>query len=150
MSRLTVEAHDPGITTGIATGFIRPDEPMEVGSMELRFSVGAMYDHLERVLPDIIIYESFEFRNAARKGLELFSRELIGIYKLYADKHPDTIIYKQSPYQGVGGYFTNKQLKENNVYKPGMGHAMDATRHLLQWYTFGPGYRYNTKGFGPA
>lgn len=151
MATLKALAFDPGITTGIATGMIDGRAGyMEVGSTQEKYEVDELWEFLCKQVPDFIIYETFEFRNRAREGLELFSRELIGIIRMYSRRYLPKHTYDQSAYQGKGGYFTNKMLKEYNVYKPGMDHAMDATRHLCQWYTFGPGYAYNTKGFGPA
>lgn len=150
-TRLKVIAIDPGVTTGIATGIIKLGEAMEVASMQEKMEVEDMWHFLNDQQPDVIVYETFEYRNRARKGLVLFSRELIGVIRLFGRLHPATVqLHDQSAYEGVGGYFTDKQLKEGNVYKPGNPHAMDATRHLLQWYTFGPGYRYNANGFTPA
>lgn len=146
---IKVLSFDPGVTTGICTGLIFPNNPMEVGSMQKRWEVEDLWWFLDNQKPDVMVYETFEYRNRSRKGLVLFSRELIGIIRLYGRLH-QVPMFDQSAYQGVGGYFTDAQLKEGNVYKPKMVHAMDATRHLLQWYTFGPGYKYNTLGFRPA
>lgn len=144
-------ALDPGITTGIATGLISPEDGiMEVGAMQQIWRVADLWDFLEEQKPTFIIYERFDFRKRARKGLELFSRELIGVANLWAEKATERcVVTTQTAAEGKG-YYTNAKLKESNVFRPGKEHANDALRHLLHWYTFGPGFKYNTNGFRPA
>lgn len=148
---LKVMAFDPGITTGIASGLISlPDGLMEVGATQEVLTVGALFDLLEKQEPNCIVFETFEFRQRARKGLSLFPKELIGVIELYGSRKGDEIhIHRQNAAQGKT-YFTDRQLKDNNVYRPGMPHANDAMRHLLQWFTFGPGYKFNKQGYRPA
>jgi hypothetical protein len=102
--------------------------------------------HLEELQPDVIVYERFDYRNRARKGLELISRELIGVAELYTQQHPQVILHKQTA-SSVMSYYNDNRLRLDLVYKPGKEHANDAVRHLLYWFTFGPGYKYNEHGF---
>ena len=46
-------------------------------------------------------------------------------------------------------HWSNEKLKAARVYKVANEHANDAMRHLLYWWTFGPGFKYNTNGFEP-
>lgn len=151
---IVVIALDPGITTGIATGVIKNGR-MEVGSAQYKWDVYDLYKYLCRHQPDHLIYERFDYRrHKHRDGLELYSRELIGVAKLFAAIHNDLVhnlnIYEQMPAEGVGGYYTDNVLKAEGVYKVGNPHANDAVRHLLQWFTFKSGYQFNTSGFAPA
>jgi hypothetical protein len=47
----------------------------------------------------------------------------------------------------VMAYFTDKKLREAHLYKMGKPHANDAARHILYWFQFGPGYKFNKKGY---
>jgi hypothetical protein len=50
----------------------------------------------------------------------------------------------------IGGYFTDKRLKTDNIFKEGRPHSNDAARHLLHWFQFGPGFQYNELGYESA
>lgn len=157
-SVIKVVAIDPGITTGYAVGLIENGE-MGVISGQTVWNELGLWTELNRSTPDVLIYETFEFRNQPSKAkhnrIELFSRNLIGIMNLYADQAnlPDSrkicLLYKQTPFTGKS-YYSDNHLKKDKLYKPLKGgHANDAVRHLLQWFTFGPGYKYNEKGYRP-
>lgn len=135
-----VLALDPGITTGWAFGDIE-DGLLNFVCGQGRWNVRECYEFLVIRKPDIIIYETFEFRNAVKTGTELFPREIIGIIKLYGLYHEDVSLYPQNP-GNVMGYFTNVRLKNEGCYYPNSEHPRDATRHLLHWWKFGPGYAY--------
>jgi hypothetical protein len=145
---MKILAFDPGITTGYAVGYLDVEKGLlTIGASQEKFSHDVLLQYLIDTKPNLIIYEKFEYRNRARPGLELFSRELIGIIKLYyAYNSFSTTLVEQTPAQAMG-YFTDKKLKELEIYQPGKPHAMDALRHLLQWYQFGAGYQYNKLGF---
>jgi hypothetical protein len=51
------------------------------------------------------------------------------------------MVVMQTPSTGKS-FYSNEQLKEKGVYKRGIPHGMDATRHLLHWFTFGAGFQY--------
>lgn len=138
-------ALDPGVTTGYCNGLIE-DGLMVVVTGQHRWSQRDLYESIKLLDPEVIVYESFEFRRGSRDNLELYSRELIGVTELYIDQHDGVSGHVQSPSQ-VMMYFTDKKLKADGIYKPGRPHANDAARHLLYWFTFGPGYKYNTKGY---
>lgn len=151
---IVVIAFDPGITTGIATGVIRNGH-MEVGSAQHKEDVDWLWHYLNLSCPDHIVYERFDYRrHKHRDGLELFSRELIGVIRLFAAIHNEVVphveLYAQTPAEGVAGYYTDDTLKKEGLYKSGNPHANDAVRHLLQWYTFKAGYQFNTSGFSPC
>lgn len=144
-------AFDPGVTTGFAIGEI--DESigeMLVSTEQEKFSVSDVFSRLEEYVPNFIIYERFDFRNRARTGLELFSRELIGVFELYAQRNVDTQIFKQSPGNVINGYFDRRKLVEAGLWIPGKIHANEACMHLLYFFTFGAGYKYNQRGYRKA
>lgn len=157
-------ALDPGVTTGYAVGSI-DDGLMTVVTGEYRWSHIDLHQFLAETKPRHIIIERFEFRQgnpkSYRKGLELYSRELIGVVQLYAQllnnnrfAMEETEIVLQNPMKEPtkgkpsNTYFTNARLKEAGIYKTGTGgHCNDAARHLLYWFHFGAGFKYNTKGY---
>lgn len=145
---MKVIALDPGVTTGYATGLISPEGKMLVVGGQERWNHVGLYQFLVINEPNVIISERFEFRKKAREGLELFSRELIGVANLYAQLHmpPPHELVMQMP-SVIGGFFSDAQLKKDNLWKEGRGHNMDALRHLLHWYQFGSGFQYNKLGY---
>lgn len=136
---LKVVSLDPGLTTGYSLGIIE-DSSFLVSYDQEKFSHRNLWDLLKEVDPNVVICESFEFRNKARDGLVLFSCELIGVVKLYNPPH----LKMQTAAFGKAHYNDTK-LKKMDLYVPGKDHGRDALRHLLQWYTFGPGFQYNKK-----
>jgi hypothetical protein len=91
--------------------------------------------------PDVIICESFEYRNRARAGLVLVSCELIGVIKLYSQQY-NVPLFMQTAAQGKG-HFKDEIIKNMGLWIKGKPHAMDSLRHVLQWFTFGSGFQYN-------
>lgn len=152
---------DPGVTTGYAIGGIE-DGKMTVVTGQYRWDHIGLWQFLLNGKPDFVICERFEFRQGNvkdyRKGLELFSRELIGVVNLYQQletmrENREVILYMQNPMKQptkgrqTNTHFTNEVLKRSAIYKPGNEHANDAARHLLHWWEFGPGFKYNTAGY---
>jgi len=142
---MRVVAFDPGVTTGYAMGDISEDGFMVIATGQEKWSQKDLYNNLEWYKPDYIVYESFEFRRKSRDNLVLYSRELIGVIELWADVN-NVRTHVQAPAH-VMSYFTDGKLKDDNIYKPSKPHANDAARHLLYWYTFGPGYKWNQGGY---
>jgi hypothetical protein len=148
----TVVALDPGRTTGHATGYIVAGG-MEINSGQTAFSHRDLYNNLQMVKADFIVCELFEFRagTRARTKVDLYPCELMGIVSLYDQQNEDCTVYWQKPSQALGGFYTDAKLKKDGLYKAQKGgHSNDAVRHLLQWYTFGAGYKYNSEGYEPA
>lgn len=154
-------ALDPGVTTGYAMGGI-DEGKMKVVTGEARWDHIGLWQFLVNGKPNFIICERFEFRQGNpkdyRKGLELFSRELIGVVHLYQQlevtkNDREVKVYMQNPMKepkpgkASSTFFTNDVLKKAAIYKPGNGHANDAARHILHWWEFGPGFKYNTAGY---
>lgn len=151
-SRLyTVIALDPGVTTGYALGEIDEDDGfMRVVTGQERMDHKRYWEFLNYYKPDFVICEKFEFRNKARRGLELFSRELIGITHLYiALVNEGEGLYMQMAGPVIAGFFSKPQNMEG-IYKEGKIHSNEAAMHLLHWYKFGAGFKYNKRGFASA
>ncbi len=159
MAPLRAIALDPGITTGIAiltdipaasrTGFRYTD--LCNGTLHLaqeKLSVYELYSALEQWRPYQIICENFEYRNRAREKLELFSVQLIGVTNLYVQRMADCDVKVELVLQTAAtgkGHYSDAKIRGLDLWVPGKPHAMDATRHLLHWLTFGSGYRFKDK-----
>lgn len=138
---------DPGGTTGYAVGVIeRYKAPMKVKAGQAKWNHLQIYSQLTIAKPDLIVCESFQYRNRARDKLELISCEYIGVITLFAQENEIKLQF-QTPAYGVGGFYTDKKLKEIDYWVKNEPHSMDALRHLLQWYNFGSGFQFNHNGF---
>lgn len=92
--------------------------------------------------PDVIVCEDFDYRvieGGQRKGIELISRDYIGIIKLYNQTHgKEKQLVMQKPAYAVGkkAFFTDDMLKRMGLYTKGAPHTNDAVRHLLMYLCF--------------
>jgi len=155
---MKIIALDPGVTTGYAVGIKEEGQPLGVISGQAKWNELGLYNDLVSGKPNIVIYEKFESgkenpyrrRRNPNYDVELYSRNLIGVIMLYCMQH-DIFPYEQTPAKALGGHYQDTVLQQASVFKVGNPHANDAMRHLLQWYTFGPGFQYDTdkKGFEP-
>jgi len=104
--------------------------------------VDDLWRRLKRFDPEYIIIEDFEFRRgkAGAAGLNLFPKELIGVTRLY-DLLTNARVFVQKAAQGKS-YYTNPILQGLGLYRRGIPHGMDASRHLLQWCMFGFGNQF--------
>lgn len=134
-------AIDPGGTTGFCEA-TKTDKKLELWSYQkkltpMEFRILLESDYLYKRI-DYVICESFEFRKAARAGLDLTPAHLIGVTMAYVE---ESALFMQTAATGKG-YFSDDKLKQLGIYLKGRPHAMDAARHLLQWYKFGFGYQF--------
>jgi len=148
-----VIALDPGGTTGWAEWSSTPYHG-GVGIWE-HYTCGQIGEpgldyHLEldeflgsrRTENFIVIDETFEFRQGDndREGIDLISREYIGVAKRWCQENGVRHV-KQSPGEAKGfipdkpknGLAANEKLKVLGLWVPGKRHAMDAMRHLLYY-----------------
>jgi hypothetical protein len=132
---------DPGVTTGMCFGVIEADSKLVVTPKQERLIASGLWRVLETWEPQEIVCESFEFRKQSRQGLVLDSVKFIGVTELYAQLN-GARLHGQMAAHGKS-YYTDAKLKQLAIYVPGLPHGMDALRHLLHWYTFGSGYKYN-------
>lgn len=146
---MRIIAVDPGLTTGFCYAKIMENH-LYYWPFQMVDDVEEFNDRLEKFNPDYIVMEDFEFRGKARTGLVLFSVQLIGVAQLFVAKAPQVGFKLQKAAQGKS-YYTDKMLKSLGLYVRGIPHGMDASRHLLHWSTFGPGYQFfqgqQTKNF---
>lgn len=145
MATHTILALDPGKTTGICLATLT--DKLYLAPHEDMLTCGAMYNLLRwfcdaRPNNAHVIYEDFEYRNNPRMGLNLMPVKIIGIIELFKEWHEPFISFtKQSAATGKA-FYNDDRLKALGVYKVGMQHGRDATRHLLQWANFGAGGQY--------
>lgn len=128
-------AFDPGGTTGMATYDSLPLSGYP-HHMSLQIGGGEHHEELYEALtshrPDVIVCESFEYRQFAgvpKAKVELVSRDYIGVIKLYAQQHSITPVFHTA--SAAKAFVTDDKLKALDVYKPGNPHANDAMRHLI-------------------
>jgi hypothetical protein len=75
--------------------------------------------------------------------MNYFPVQLIGVARLYELTEPTGQCALSLQKASTGkAYYSDTTLKNRKLYKRGVPHGMDATRHLLQWATFGAGYQY--------
>lgn len=140
---------DPGVTTGYCYAELTPKERLVYYPFQNTEDVDDFWRRLQKFEPRYIIIESFQFRQGKqRSGINLFPRELIGVARLYSliADHP-VALYLQSAATGKS-YYRDATLKALGLRKLGdatkLVHGIDASRHLLQWVTFGAGYEFNS------
>ncbi len=136
----TVLSLDPGVTTGYVIANLQGRRiSIEVGQAE--WTLMQVFERLREVCINRgshIVYETFEYRNASRRGLNLTPVKIIGVIELMQEWFPSRGFYPQTAAQGKG-FYSDDKLKELGVYVKGKPHGRDATRHLLHWLNFGYG-----------
>ena len=73
---MIVVSLDPGITSGYTRSELKGNT-LEFIAAQAKWQEDDLWTFLHEVHPGLIIYERFEFRQRARAGVELFSRNLI-------------------------------------------------------------------------
>jgi len=148
-----VFAADPGGTTGCATAQWEPASPDDtltsVEQIKFRqWQIGPGPHHVElwstlSANPyTMFVWEEFEFRqhiyrdkdgnpHVSRHKVELISRNYIGVMELY-------VALNNAPHYSLNAsaakhFIDNEKIEQVGLWLPGMGHAMDATRHLLRY-----------------
>jgi hypothetical protein len=139
---MKILAIDPGEMTGYCYGDI-DKEKLRYTPFQAVDDVDDLWQRLNRFDPKFIVIEDFEFRKRARGGLNLFPVQFIGVARLWGQLN-ECRVFLQKAAQGKS-YYTNEVLKKHGLYLRGMEHGMDASRHLLQWTTFGYGYQFMGK-----
>lgn len=137
---------DPGDTTGYVVANIE-DTLLRLYPSQAKHSPKQFYDFLVGLNPQQVLCENFRCRNTGpgNLGLSMTSAHLIGVTMLYCEEL-DIPLRLQEPSYGEGGHFRGiNTLKRHGVYIGGANyhHAMEAMRGFMQWYWFGPGFKYN-------
>ena len=134
---------DPGVTSGYCLAYLEASR-CRYHPFQMVDDVDDFWRRLIDFEPRHLIIEDFEFRRGkyAAGGLNLFPKEMIGVARLYSSVAKHQVgLYIQKAAQGKA-YYSDKILKTKQLYLRGIPHAMDASRHLLQWLTFGPGFEH--------
>jgi hypothetical protein len=125
---------DPGITTGIILNTRRDSTfstaqyiAWQADSTSLRY----IEQSIEAAEPTEIVYEDFKHRPSLMKA-ELYSMQVIGVIRLYAEKHDIPIKAKYLP-ATAKAFWDDTKIKKIGLWKPGNGHAMDALRVMLKY-----------------
>jgi len=150
MGDYTIIALDPGGTTGWATfnaDYVEGPDGAELYNAEWRCGQldGGKHHKELAILLEMnhtqhyqIVCESFEYRNRSRPGLELVSKEYIGVAELVAqDRKLPPVVY-QTAAQGkvrnkTTAFVKPTNLKRLGLWIPGNDHAMDGYGHLLYY-----------------
>lgn len=141
-----IVALDPGGTTGVVSwtfgGWRDPATQDTSGPPEYFVSQIGPQEHHEELFGFLelqctddytVVCESFEFRQGKqRAGINLVSKEYIGVVKLFAQQRPQVRLIGQTAAQAKG-FVTDEKLKAMGLYAPGHRHAMDAMRHLITY-----------------
>jgi hypothetical protein len=103
----------------------------------------ALEAFLDRFIPDVIICETFQYRQRVAGGIrmkvELDSVEYIGVIKLWEQKrHRKFGIQTQMVWQppsvcNGNRLITDEFIKKLGLWVPGQRHAMDAREHLIYY-----------------
>lgn len=134
---MKILAFDPGGATGYCQADVSGTAARIVcGQIENRNHHMLLWETLHAAQPDLVISESFEYRNQARAGLVLVSKEYIGICKLWCILNKKE--YREQSPSIAMGFVKDNNIKNLGLWKPGNPHAMDATRHMLYYLTNGP------------
>lgn len=141
---MRVIAFDPGGTTGIAwesyDRLIFTDQLKDLDNI---------YNILDQNYPEYVVYERFDFRyGGGRARVDLTAKEVIGVIKLWCI-HNHKKPHEQTPSQAKK-LWTDDKLRRSDLWRPGMPHAMDATRHVLYFTTVWLGDRYWVERLGPS
>src|SRR4249919_3183784 len=98
-------AIDPGVTTGICIAQII-DERSQIWTVEPELAHLELYNYIDDFQPHFLITESFEYRPKERTNVVLYSRELIGVMHLYAQREHDTPVKLtlQTAAEGKGNF----------------------------------------------
>lgn len=139
---LKVIALDPGRTTGIAIASIDV-EVCDIWYSQDKMDHKQLYEYLDEGAFDHIVCETFKFRHG-KTGVDLYPCELIGIVNLWQQQGDWTQLWMQDPWvqSGKTVFFSDKKLKDMELYIKGIEHGRSAVKHLLYWLHFGAGSQY--------
>jgi hypothetical protein len=125
---------DPGGTTGVCL------VPNRSRPWQLRVEQIAIPNHHRHLLnhlalwkPSVIVCE--DFISYGNDAAVLISAEYIGVVKAYAQSHADVHLVMQQAWL-KDQFWTDKKLREHNLYAVGQKHARDACCHYLYYRTF--------------
>ena len=131
---MRIAAIDPGGTSGLAV----IDTPIDVVLTMQHRDLMRVMEEVVKLEPDELVVEKFVvYPEAARlMGWSRTPAELVGIIKSMAEQFGIPVV-EQAPSQKHGAF---KLLKPLGLWKPKMGHAMDALAHAVYRSLYGHGY----------
>jgi len=131
---------DPGTTTGVATcrvNFESAKFECKLGQLGPYPHNAELYAHLIYNAPDIIVCESFEYRNMSRTGLVLDSVKYIGVVELYEQGERDVRLVMQTAATGKvqhgKGLVKPANVRALGLWSSNSTHAIDALGHVLYY-----------------
>jgi len=136
-----------GIDPGTTTGFVCMDLDLKRGENLPNIRVAPeqygpqphhlkLYKSLLVLHPEVIVCESFEYRNNSRAGLVLDSVEYIGVVKTYVEAWNVPVIFQTAALGKVQhnkGLVKRTNLERLGLWSPGKVHAMDALGHIMYY-----------------
>ena len=118
---------DPGMDTGITIVENNKYSFWEINCRDLEGFCQFLHD----VNPDCIMYEDFKHRPSLMKA-ELYSKEVIGVIRLYAALKLVPIVFTCLPAEAKA-FWDDSKIKKLALWEPGKGHAMDSLRVYLTY-----------------
>lgn len=141
-----VLAFDPGGTTGWAMATLIHEDAKsfvyhsgQIGPEEHHLRLYNFMTNGWSPVPSELVCESFEYRNMSRKGLELVSKEYIGIIKFFSEQTATPLTFHTA--SAAKTFVPDDKIKALDLWTPGQPHAMDSMRHLLRYLVIGKGIR---------
>lgn len=133
MEIFRVLAADPGVTTGVAVvEYVQESYGYSFWQIDCR-NLRAWDDFLRGINPDVILYEDFKHRPNLMKA-ELYSMQVIGVTRLYAERRNIEIPFTPIPSEAKA-FWTDDKIKKLGLWRAGKNyeHAMDALRVYLTY-----------------
>lgn len=132
---------DPGVTTGYTQAHITKDS-VTIKADQKKWDHNGLWIALCWYKPDIVVYEEFDYRRGLGDA-NLYPKELIGVLHLWVQRTDKLMrVYPQKPARKEEHFKKKETIMEKDLWVPSKPHAMDAMRHFLMWWTFGPGYKF--------
>lgn len=144
-------AFDPGGTTGysilhltkrkddlhlaVSASTVSYDRVWHGGQFEESDHHKTLWNFLCKLDPDMVVCENFVYQlrkldGVAQPGIELISRDYIGVIKLYCQLTGKPLTINPPSIIGLP-WVSNDVLKSLGAYVPGHPHENDAARHAL-------------------
>lgn len=132
---LTLEAYDPGLTTGWAWFTFEENKPLQlIGYDEIRNGITGFLQRYHGTqdgydITDIVIAEKFVLDGRTpHPELEPLRIEGALLAEQYQEKYE--LIFQRNNFKK---HVTDEKLKQIGWYQKGLPHANDAIRHALAW-----------------
>jgi hypothetical protein len=129
-------ALDPGLTTGVAAYEATHEQRPSANEMPFGELVRAL-ESWAGLYGDYDVHVVCERYNISERTTKLTRQydalHVIGAVRSLADRRDNVTLEKlQTPFDAKE-FATNARLKAAGWYRPGLGHANDALRHLMLW-----------------